>query len=163
MAPGKRRLEQKMQMSFGSIELAQRLRQDSVLMKIDTLIDWAKLRPGLRGLYKRELTNGGGQEPFDVLMMFKAILLGQWPREGKIGRGRMSSREVIKYGEIRHDDRKRAAHPHGRASRHVQSYARLACLDALSHPEQGLVPIASPAREVGLHNRDKKTKSPTAT
>lgn len=29
-----------MQMSFGSIELAQRLRQDSVLIKIDALIDW---------------------------------------------------------------------------------------------------------------------------
>ncbi|SDZ08154.1 transposase [Nitrosomonas sp. Nm33] len=65
-------------MSFGSIELAQRLRQDSVLMKIDALIDWEKLRPSLRGLYKRELSNGGGQEPFDALMMFKAILLGQW-------------------------------------------------------------------------------------
>ncbi|AKH38123.1 hypothetical protein AAW31_10335 [Nitrosomonas communis] len=114
-------------------------------------------------LYKRKLSNGGGQEPLDVLMMFKVILLGQWPREGKIGRARMSSREVIKYGKIRHDDRKRAAHPHGRASRHVQSHARLACLETLGHPEQSLVPIASPAREVGLHNRDKKTKSPTAT
>jgi IS5 family transposase len=78
MAPGKRRLEQNMQMSFGSMELAQRLRQDSVLMKIDALIDWKKLRSGLRGLYKRDLSNGGGQEPFDGLMMFKAILLGQW-------------------------------------------------------------------------------------
>ena len=29
-----------MQMSFGSLELRQRLRQDSVLMKIDALIDW---------------------------------------------------------------------------------------------------------------------------
>ncbi|WP_244505860.1 hypothetical protein [Nitrosomonas communis] len=110
-------------MSFGSIELAQRLRQDSVLIKIDALIDWAKLRPGFRSLYKRELSNGGGQEPFDVLMMFKVILLGQWPREGKIGCARMSSREVIKYGEIRHDDHKRAAHPHGRAFRYVQSHA----------------------------------------
>ena len=67
-----------MQMSFGSLELSQRLRQDSVLMKINVLIDWEALRPKLRGLYKRELSNGGGQEPFDALMMFKAILLGQW-------------------------------------------------------------------------------------
>lgn len=67
-----------MQMSFGSLELRQRLRQDSVLMKIDALIDWEVLRQKLRGLYKRELSNGGGQEPFDALMMFKAILLGQW-------------------------------------------------------------------------------------
>jgi hypothetical protein len=27
---------------------------------------------------KRELSNGGGQEPFDALLMFNAILLGQW-------------------------------------------------------------------------------------
>lgn len=47
-------------------------------MKIDVLINWEDLRPKLRGLYKRELTHGGGQEPFDRLMMLKAILLGQW-------------------------------------------------------------------------------------
>jgi IS5 family transposase len=67
-----------MQMSFGSMELAQRLKRDNVLMKIDALIDWEKLRPSFRGIYKRELSQGGGQEPFDALMMFKAILLGQW-------------------------------------------------------------------------------------
>jgi len=67
-----------MQTSFGAAELAQRLKQDSVLMKIDTLINWEMLRSKLTGLYKRELSNGGGQEPFDALMMFKAILLGQW-------------------------------------------------------------------------------------
>ena len=49
-----------MRMSFGSLELAQRLRQNNVLMKIDALIDWGALRPGLTGLYKRELSNGGG-------------------------------------------------------------------------------------------------------
>uniref|UniRef100_UPI00263270AE transposase n=1 Tax=Nitrosomonas sp. TaxID=42353 RepID=UPI00263270AE len=47
-------------------------------MKIDALIEWKELRPKLRGLYKRELSHAGGQEPFDALMMFKAILLGQW-------------------------------------------------------------------------------------
>ncbi|PXW78328.1 IS5 family transposase, partial [Nitrosomonas sp. Nm84] len=45
---------------------------------IDALIEWEKLRPQLTNLYKRELSHGGGQEPFDALMMFKAILLGQW-------------------------------------------------------------------------------------
>ena len=49
-----------MQMSFGSLELRQRLRQDSVLMKIDALIDWEILRPKFTGIYKRELSNGGG-------------------------------------------------------------------------------------------------------
>ena len=67
-----------MPMSFGTLELAQRLKRDNVLMKIDALIEWEELRPKLRGLYKRELSHGGGQEPFDALMMFKAILLGQW-------------------------------------------------------------------------------------
>ena len=67
-----------MQMSFGTLELAERLKRDNVLMKIDALIEWEELRPKLTGLYKRELSHGGGQEPFDVLLMFKAILLGQW-------------------------------------------------------------------------------------
>jgi len=67
-----------MQMSFGTLELVQRMKRDSVLMKIDALIEWERLRPKLTGLYKRELSHGGGQEPFDGLLMFKAILLGQW-------------------------------------------------------------------------------------
>lgn len=60
-------------MSFGPLDLAQRLKQNNVLMKIDALIDWGALRPMLTGLYKRELSNGGGQEPFDALWMLKAI------------------------------------------------------------------------------------------
>ncbi|MBP6367966.1 MAG: hypothetical protein KBA82_08720 [Nitrosomonas sp.] len=43
-----------MQMSFGTLELAERLQRDSILMKIDALIDWEALRPKLRGLYKRD-------------------------------------------------------------------------------------------------------------
>jgi IS5 family transposase len=58
MATGKRRAEEKMQMSFGTLELSQRLKRDGVLMKIDGLIDWEKLRPQLTGLYKRELSHG---------------------------------------------------------------------------------------------------------
>ena len=67
-----------MQMSFGTLELSQRLKRDNVLMKIAALIEWEELRPKLSGLYKRELSHAGGQEPFDALMMFKAILVGQW-------------------------------------------------------------------------------------
>ena len=37
-----------MQMSFGALELTARLKRDSVLMKIDALIDWEELRPKLR-------------------------------------------------------------------------------------------------------------------
>ncbi len=42
-----------MQMSFGALELAERLKRDNVLMKIDALIEWEELRPKLTGLYRR--------------------------------------------------------------------------------------------------------------
>ncbi len=67
-----------MQASFGSLELEQRVRRDSQLKKLSVLIDWESLRVQLKNLYKRDETRGGGQPPFDELMMFKAILLGQW-------------------------------------------------------------------------------------
>jgi transposase, IS5 family len=44
-----------MQMSFGTLELAERLQRDSILMKIDALIDWEALRPCL-GVYTRGMT-----------------------------------------------------------------------------------------------------------
>lgn len=67
-----------MQESFGSVEMRARVRRDSALMKAHALIDWEALRCLLTGLYKREATRAGGQEPFDALLMFKATLLGQW-------------------------------------------------------------------------------------
>lgn len=67
-----------MQESFSSIEMSARVRRDSALMKAHAMIDWQALRPLLTGLYKREVSRAGGQEPFDALLMFKAILLGQW-------------------------------------------------------------------------------------
>lgn len=67
-----------MQMSFGSVEMMQRVRKDSTLSKINLFINWEALRLQLTGLYKRESSHAGGQEPFDPLLMFKAILLGQW-------------------------------------------------------------------------------------
>lgn len=67
-----------MQMSFGTMEMAQRVRRDSTLMKVHALIDWEALRSQFKGLYKREASRAGGQEPFDALLMFKALLLGQW-------------------------------------------------------------------------------------
>lgn len=65
-------------MSFGSIEMSHRLKRESTLMKVHALIDWEALRPHFSGIYKRDATRGGGQAPFDSLVMFKAILLGQW-------------------------------------------------------------------------------------
>ena len=67
-----------MQESFGSLEMSQRVKRDSSLMKAHRLIDWERLRPLLKGLYKRELSQGGGQQPIDPLLMFKATLLGPW-------------------------------------------------------------------------------------
>lgn len=67
-----------MQLSFGSLEMAKRVQADSTLMKVWSLIDWNALRGHLTGLYKREASGAGGQEPIDPLIMFKAILLGQW-------------------------------------------------------------------------------------
>jgi transposase, IS5 family len=67
-----------MQTSFGSMEMEVRVKRDSALMKAHALIDWDALRPQLVGLYQREASRGGGQEPIDPLIMFKAILLGQW-------------------------------------------------------------------------------------
>jgi len=67
-----------MQVSFGSLEMEKRVRPESSLMKVHALINWEALRKNLRGLYKREASRAGGQEPFDALMMWKAILLGQW-------------------------------------------------------------------------------------
>jgi len=51
-----------MWMSFGTLELAQRLKRDSVLMKIDSLIEWGGITSEATGLYKRELSHGGGQD-----------------------------------------------------------------------------------------------------
>ena len=67
-----------MQTSFGSMEMEVRVKRASALMKAHALIDWDALRPQLVGLYQREASRGGGQEPIDPLIMFKAILLGQW-------------------------------------------------------------------------------------
>ena len=64
-----------MQLSFNPINLQSRIKK-SPLSKIHRRIDWEAFRPKLKGLYKREINKGGGQEPFDSLLMFKAILLG---------------------------------------------------------------------------------------
>jgi IS5 family transposase len=64
-----------MQLSFGTIEMEEHVRPESPLTKVCALLDWEALRKHLTGLHKREASGAGGQEPFDVLMMWKAILL----------------------------------------------------------------------------------------
>lgn len=66
------------QMTFAQFEMLGRLQEDNVLVKLNRLINWQAFRPLLTGLYQREKSNAGGQIPHDPLMMFKAILLGQW-------------------------------------------------------------------------------------
>jgi transposase, IS5 family len=68
------------QQSFASLELERRVKRQSALSKVHALINWEALRPLCEGLYKRDQSPvcKGGQTPFDPVMMFKAILLGQW-------------------------------------------------------------------------------------
>ncbi|MDN5753826.1 MAG: transposase [Nitrosospira sp.] len=67
-----------MQTSLGSTEMETRTKRDSMLMKAHALIDWEGLRDKVAELYRRETNRGGGQSPMDALVMFKAVLLGQW-------------------------------------------------------------------------------------
>lgn len=57
---------------------AKPLVQDSPTMKLHELLDWAEIEHKLKGLYKREVSHGGGPEPYAPLSMFKLMLLGQW-------------------------------------------------------------------------------------
>lgn len=65
-------------MSFLTFEAASRLGKENKLMKLANIIDWEKIGEKLKGLYAYEINGAGGQEPYDSLKMFKAILLGQW-------------------------------------------------------------------------------------
>ena len=67
-----------MQTSFGSMKMEACAGADSVLMKAHALIDWEGLRDRFVGLNKCDANRMGGQEVIDPLVMFKAVLLGQW-------------------------------------------------------------------------------------
>lgn len=64
-------------MSFFLLGAEQRL-QNNHLMAINKIIDWQRIEPLFKGLYKRDLLNQGGQKPYRALSMCKAVLLGQW-------------------------------------------------------------------------------------
>ncbi|WP_235587583.1 IS5 family transposase [Tepidimonas taiwanensis] len=57
---------------------ARPLIEDTPPYRLHQLIDWAVIGAQLKGLYRRELTRGGGPEPYAPLSMFKLMLLGQW-------------------------------------------------------------------------------------
>lgn len=66
------------QITFAELELKSRIKKDSVLRRIDALINWQEFRPLVSGIYKRDESNKGGQEPFDGIQMLKVLILGQW-------------------------------------------------------------------------------------
>ena len=58
--------------------MANGARRDSTFMKAHALIDWEGLRERIVEIYRREVSRDGGQQPIDALVIFKAVLLGQW-------------------------------------------------------------------------------------
>ena len=52
--------------------------KDAPTMKLHEVLDWDDIARKLKGLYRREITHGGGPEPYVPLSMFKLMLLGQW-------------------------------------------------------------------------------------
>ena len=64
--------------SFFSFSALDRLSKDNLLVKLNKLIDWKRIEKRLKGLYKLEIQDKGGERPYDPLKMFKATLLGQW-------------------------------------------------------------------------------------
>lgn len=64
--------------SFFSYSADQRIKKNNLLLKLNKLIEWSKIKNRLNKLYKKDIQDKGGERPYDPLKMFKAILLGQW-------------------------------------------------------------------------------------
>lgn len=64
--------------TFTTYASTARLGEDNFLVKLGRLIDWEKIRRQLKGLHKNEEFSDGGPKAYDVVKMFKAILLAQW-------------------------------------------------------------------------------------
>ncbi|MGH8762013.1 MAG: transposase [Nitrosospira sp.] len=67
-----------MQTNLEPMEMDARTRRHSALMRAHALIDWEDLRVRVVELYRREVSREVEQKPVDALVMFKAVLLGQW-------------------------------------------------------------------------------------
>lgn len=65
-------------MDFFELGARERIGNDNIWMKMAGVIDWGKFREKLKGFHRNEIDDRGGQRPYDVLKMFKAIVLGQW-------------------------------------------------------------------------------------
>jgi IS5 family transposase len=63
--------------SFFEIGASERLKNNQ-LVSLNSMIDWSAIRKLLKGVHSRSVPNENGGFAYDVLSMFKAILLGQW-------------------------------------------------------------------------------------
>lgn len=64
--------------SFFSYSADLRIKKNNILLKLNKLIDWNRIEKKLKGLYKKDIEDKGGERPYNPIKMFKAILLGQW-------------------------------------------------------------------------------------
>ena len=64
--------------TFFEVAAQRKIKSSNQLIKLNQLIDWKRVRGRLKGLYKMEERDQGGQRPYDPLKMFKTLLLGQW-------------------------------------------------------------------------------------
>lgn len=63
--------------SFFELNAEHVVGKNNQLVQLKTMIQWDCCRHWLKGLHKNEITHEGN-EAYDALSMFKAILLGQW-------------------------------------------------------------------------------------
>lgn len=64
--------------SFASLSVKHRLKDNSKLLKLDKLINWNRFRDLLSGIHKNDIDSNGGRKSYDKISMLKLILLGQW-------------------------------------------------------------------------------------
>ena len=64
--------------SFASLSIKHRLKDNSKLLKLDKLINWNRFRDLLSGIHKNDIDSNGGRKSYDKISMLKLILLGQW-------------------------------------------------------------------------------------
>lgn len=65
-------------MSLFVLGAEERLGKENKLIKMGQMIDWQRFEKYFKGFYKNEIEDKGGKRPYEVIKMFKAILLGQW-------------------------------------------------------------------------------------
>ena len=69
-------------MDLFSFEGARRIGPENVLMKVSALVDWRRMGTVLD---RAKLRSGLGAQGYDLLLLFKCLLLGQWELCWKMG------------------------------------------------------------------------------